>query len=126
MIKTCDNCDNYRTYFDCSQCDELDEWTPNKPDTKQVSKYEKLAMLHALELDMYKIKNKKYGDSFGIGVKKYGLISALTRMSDKWNRIENLILTGDNGTGDESLRDSLMDLSNYCNMTIIELEDLCN
>ena len=83
-------------------------------------------MLHALELDMYKIKNKKYGDSFGIGVKKYGLISALTRMSDKWNRIENLILTGDNGTGDESLRDSLMDLSNYCNMTIIELEDLCN
>ena len=126
MIKTCDNCDNYRTYFDCSQCDELDEWTPNKPDAKQVSKYDKLAMLHALELDMYKIKNKKYGDSFGISVKKYGLISALTRMSDKWNRIENLILTGDNGTGDESLRDSLMDLSNYCNMTIIELEDLCN
>ncbi len=126
MIKTCDNCDNYRTYFDCSQCDELDEWTPNKPDAKQVSKYDKLAMLHALELDMYKIKNKKYGDSFGISVKKYGLISALTRMSDKWNRIENLILTGDNGTGDESLRDSLVDLSNYCNMTIIELEDLCN
>lgn len=74
------------------------------------------------ELSVYELKNQKYGDSFNKSVEKYGLISALTRMSDKWNRIENLILTHDNGTDDESLKDSLMDLANYCNMTILFLE----
>lgn len=73
------------------------------------------------ELEMYILKNDKYGDSFGTSVRKYGMISALTRMSDKWNRIENLMLSKDFGTDDESIIDSLMDLSNYANMTIIEL-----
>ncbi len=73
--------------------------------------------------ELYKQKNDKYGNSFGISVEKYGLISALTRMSDKWNRLENLILNKDNGTNDESLKDTLLDLSNYCLMTIIELEN---
>ena len=71
------------------------------------------------ELELYKLKNEKYGDSFNKSVEKYGLISALTRMSDKWNRIENLILNNDSGTEDESLIDSLQDLANYCNMTIL-------
>lgn len=73
---------------------------------------------------IYRKKNKMYGDSFGLSIERYGLISALTRMSDKWNRIENMILSGSNGTTDERLIDSLADLSNYCIMTIIELE--CN
>lgn len=73
--------------------------------------------------ELYKQKNDKYGNSFGISVEKYGLISALTRMSDKWNRLETLILNKDNGTDDESLKDTLLDLSNYCLMTIIELEN---
>lgn len=73
---------------------------------------------------VYRKKNKMYGDSFGLSIERYGLISALTRMSDKWNRIENMILSGTNGTTDERLIDSLADLSNYCIMTIIELK--CN
>lgn len=90
------------------------------------SKIEKFADLQQKEYNMYRLKNEKYSDSFTKSVKKYGLISALTRMSDKWNRLEELILSGDNGTEDETLIDTLMDLSNYCNMTIIELEDLTN
>lgn len=83
---------------------------------------ERMTVLLGRELETYKVKNQKYGNSFDISVEKYGLISALTRMSDKWNRIENLILTHDDGTDDESLKDSLMDLANYCNMTVLILE----
>ena len=86
------------------------------------NKVEEMTVLLGRELEIYKVKNQKYGNSFDLTVKKYGLISALTRMLDKWNRIENLILTHDDGTDDESLKDSLMDLANYCNMTVLILE----
>ena len=68
-------------------------------------------------------KNKRYGDSFSKTVQHYGLISALTRMSDKWNRIETLILGNADESADESLIDSLTDLANYCIMTICEIQD---
>lgn len=68
-------------------------------------------------------KNKRYGDSFSKTVQHYGLISALTRMSDKWNRIETLILGRAGESADESLVDSLTDLANYCIMTVCEIQD---
>ena len=68
-------------------------------------------------------KNKRYGDSFSKTVQHYGLISALTRMSDKWNRIETLILGNADESTDESLVDSLIDLANYCIMTVCEIQD---
>ena len=68
-------------------------------------------------------KNKRYGDSFSKTVQHYGLISALTRMSDKWNRIETLILGWADESADESLVDSLIDLANYCIMTVCEIQD---
>lgn len=72
---------------------------------------------------VYKQKNEKYGDSFGISVKKYGLIAALTRISDKFNRFEQLILTRSDGTTDESLIDTCLDAANYFLMTAMELEN---
>ena len=77
--------------------------------------------------DMLKIfeeKNEKYGNSFEISVDKYGLIAALTRMSDKFNRIENLILNNDEGTSDESVLDTLTDLANYCVMTALYIKNV--
>ena len=71
----------------------------------------------------YKQKNQKYGDSFGISVQKYGLIAALTRISDKFNRFEQLILTGSSGTSDESLLDTCLDAANYFLMTYMEIEN---
>ena len=71
---------------------------------------------------VYKQKNEKYGDSFGISVQKYGLIAALTRISDKFNRFEQLVLDGSNGTNDESLMDTCLDAANYFIMTVMELE----
>lgn len=79
----------------------------------------------ALELTRtYIAKNKDYGNSFGRSVVKYGLVAALTRISDKFNRVENLILSrGERHVKDESLTDTLGDMAAYCIMTIIELEN---
>jgi len=71
----------------------------------------------------YGRKNKDYGDSFGKTFQKYGIISALTRMSDKWNRIETLATGKKNLVSDDSLEDTLMDMACYCLMTVIEIED---
>ena len=74
--------------------------------------------------EVYAQKNEKYGDSFGLSVQKYGFIAALTRMSDKWNRLETLILNKEDGSDtDESIVDTLLDLANYCLMTVIELDN---
>ena len=69
------------------------------------------------------VKNQKYGNSFEISLDKYGMIAALTRISDKFNRIENLILTNDNGTSDESVMDTLIDMANYCVMTAVYMKN---
>lgn len=73
--------------------------------------------------DVFAVKNKKYGNSFETSVDKYGLIAALTRISDKFNRIENLILTRDDGTDDESVADTLIDMANYCVMTAVYMKN---
>ena len=73
--------------------------------------------------NLYSLKNEDYGDSFGRSVEKYGLISALTRISDKFNRLESLILAHGNAkVSDESLDDTLKDLAAYCIMTLVARE----
>ena len=74
--------------------------------------------------ELYARKNADYGDSFSKSVEKYGIIAALTRMSDKWNRLENLILNKREGlVGDERIEDTLLDLASYCLMTVISLRE---
>ena len=69
----------------------------------------------------YRKKNADYGDSFSRAVEKYGLVSALTRISDKFNRLESLILHKEQEVKDESVQDTLLDLANYCIMTVMEI-----
>jgi len=69
------------------------------------------------------VKNKNYGNSFEASLDKYGIIAALTRISDKFNRAENLILTSSAGTSDESLVDTLFDMANYCMMTAVYIKN---
>lgn len=71
---------------------------------------------------LYIAKNADYGDSFAKSVEKYGLISALTRISDKFNRAEQLIMGNEAKVKDEKLRDTLIDLASYAIMTIVELD----
>ena len=71
--------------------------------------------------DVFAIKNKNYGNSVEVSLDKYGLIASLTRISDKFNRFENLVLNGDRGTDDEVMEDTLIDMANYCVMTAVYL-----
>ena len=76
--------------------------------------------------ELYKIKNSDYGDSFGETYRKLGIISAVTRISDKTNRLQNLCIDKTLlQVKDESIRDSLRDLANYAIMTIMEMDGEC-
>lgn len=70
----------------------------------------------------FKAKNIAYGDSFGKQFEKYGPVSALVRLSDKFSRIEALILGVENNVPDERLEDTLVDMACYCLMTLYELK----
>ena len=72
--------------------------------------------------DLYRLKNNAYGNSFSTSVQSYGLIAALTRISDKFHRLENLILHPNVDVGDERLVDTLNDLASYAIMTVMEVE----
>ena len=71
--------------------------------------------------DVYKAKNHDYGDSFGDTYKKLGIISAVTRLSDKMNRLMSLAVLHDAQVKDEKVEDTLLDMANYAIMTLIEL-----
>ena len=73
---------------------------------------------------LYASKNSDYGNSFGETYQKLGIISALTRISDKYNRLVSLATKPEEErkVKDESIQDTLLDLSNYCIMTVIEME----
>lgn len=74
---------------------------------------------------IYETKNHDYGNSFGETYEKLGIISAITRISDKYNRICSLATkpAEERQVKDENIRDTLLDLANYCMMTIIEMDN---
>ena len=76
--------------------------------------------------EMYIKKNADYGDSVGELYKKLGDISFLTRISDKYNRLMNLMCDYDGykkkDINYESVEDTIQDLANYCIIWLMERE----
>ena len=70
---------------------------------------------------IYEQKNRAYGNSFIDTFNDLGIISAVTRISDKFNRLKTLAKNTDIPQGDESISDTLLDMANYCIMTYMEL-----
>lgn len=72
---------------------------------------------------VYEQKNHDYGNSFGETFDKLGIISAVTRISDKYNRLCALAIKPEEErkVKDESITDTLLDMANYCIMTVIEM-----
>lgn len=98
-------------------CDkEPDDLKPNI-EPKVARHYEICQKLN----QVYKAKNHDYGDSFGDTYKKLGIISAVTRLSDKMNRLMSLAVKHDAQVKDEKIEDTLLDMANYAIMTLIEL-----
>ena len=87
-----------------------------------MTKYEKHLKICEKLNEIYVNKNHDYGDSFGDTFRKLGIISAVTRITDKTNRLQSLCRKQQK-VNDESIRDTLMDLANYAIMTIIELDE---
>lgn len=74
--------------------------------------------------DLYLPKNAAYGDSFHKLYSELGIISAVTQITHKYNRLVNLAKTKhmNDLVADESISDTLLDLANYCILTAMELE----
>lgn len=72
--------------------------------------------------ETYESKNADYGNSFGDMFSELGIITAVTRIGDKFNRIKNLVKNPILKVKDESVIDTLLDMVNYCIMTVIEIE----
>lgn len=84
------------------------------------NKVKKFAKIAEELSTLYEQKNKAYGDSFGSTYQKLGIISAVTRISDKYNRLCNLATNPDIDNLGESIEDTLRDMASYCIMTIME------
>ncbi len=73
-------------------------------------------------------KNHDYGNSFHETWEEFGdkgIITALTQISHKYHRLMNIGL-GTKPLVDESIDDTLLDMANYCILTIMELEKARN
>ena len=68
---------------------------------------------------LYEMKDAAYGNSFGSTYDKLGIVSAVTRISDKYNRLCNLATNPDVDNLGESIEDTLKDMAAYCIMTLI-------
>jgi hypothetical protein len=86
------------------------------------NKVKKFAKIAEELSTLYEQKNKAYGDSFGSTYQKLGIISAVTRISDKYNRLCNLATNPDIDNLGESIEDTLRDMASYCIMTIMEFQ----
>ena len=73
--------------------------------------------------EIHKKKNDDYGNNFHKRFEKWGFLTALLRLSDKMERLENIYEKGEIQVKDESVYDTLIDLANYAVMTAVELRN---
>ena len=100
-------------------------FNPDDPRVKANPDAERHAEILAGIHDLYLQKNTAYGSSFSDTYKDLGIMSAMTRLSDKFNRAKTLAKHRDKGdinVGDEPLTDTLLDLANYAILTLMEIE----
>lgn len=66
-------------------------------------------------------KNHDYGNSASQSYHEFGLIAYIVRMEDKFNRIKSLHKVKAQ-VNDESIKDTLLDLANYCLLAVSDIE----
>ena len=71
-------------------------------------------------IEIYKKKNSDYGNSATKTYEQFGDISYATRINDKINRINSLIITNKQEIKDESIDDTIMDLENYAILWLVD------
>lgn len=100
------------------------DYMEEKIDKKENKKRNKLEVFKSITDKMYKTyeaKNNDYGDSFTKVRNKYPN-SIVIRLNDKLNRLESLMNGNKQMVSGESIKDTLIDMANYCIMELIEME----
>lgn len=70
--------------------------------------------------EIFKKKNKDYGDAFA----QHGTVGVMVRISDKMSRFTNISKKSlEISVSDETLKDTLMDLHNYAAMALMCMDD---
>lgn len=80
-------------------------------------------ILNNLE-ETYKNKNNDYSNSVADTYKKFGDLSFLVRITDKYNRLMTLCDPNapEQKVKDEKIDDTILDLANYCLLWLVERE----
>lgn len=72
--------------------------------------------------ELYVAKDNDYVDSFNDLLYEFGLITVVIRLQDKMNRLKTIAKNGgEYSVKDETIRDILEDIANYCIMTLMRL-----
>ena len=72
-------------------------------------------------LNTYKKKNADYGNSFSDTIQEFGFVPSVARINDKFQRVKKMV-KGEQMNINESMRDNLLDIANYCILTIMEID----
>lgn len=89
-----------------------------KENNKYLNKHKELCeRIH----DICVKKNHDYGNSASQSYHEFGLIAYIVRMEDKFNRIKSLSKVKAQ-VNDESIKDTLLDLANYCLLAVTDIE----
>jgi len=121
ITNTADFYDDLDGNDDDDDDDDEDE-DENKINHRRLIQYDKIQREARI---LFKLKNKNYGDSFA----DYGPIGVLMRMKDKLNRFEHItknsvsLMNYQLSMGDESIRDTLIDLHNYSTMALMLMDE---
>ena len=83
---------------------------------------EKFKKITAEMANLYEEKNRNYGNSFDKSLDEDGLLVSKIRLGDKFNRFSSLLKQQSEGTKEESIKDTLIDLANYAIMSIMWIE----
>jgi hypothetical protein len=67
-------------------------------------------------------KDRNYKSAFDSTLDKYGLVALCIRLTDKLNRLDNMVSHGWLHDSHESLRDTLMDICGYAMLGIRHLD----
>lgn len=65
--------------------------------------------------NLYRQKNRRYGNSFSKLYHELGLVSAKVQIGHKYSRLLNT-------QEEEAAKDTLIDMANYCIMTLMEIK----
>jgi len=80
-----------------------------------MDRVQQLEEIHQEALELFKRKNKDYGDAFA----DFGLLGILVRLNDKIKRAITITENSISLVEDEKIKDTLIDIHNYAAMGLM-------